>query len=112
MEENAVTADYTYIEDLSSLIENLPDDSIVSRTFHEDDHTKVVLFGFAKGQELSEHTASHPAILYFLEGHCRLTLGEDDQQAQPGTWVHMPAQLPHSVHASTQARMMLILLRD
>lgn len=107
-----MTVNYTYIEDLLSLIEDLPEDSIVSRTFHEDEHMKVVLFGFAQGQELSEHTASHPAILYFLDGNCRLTLGEDDHEAQAGTWVYMPAQLLHSVHATTQARMMLILLRN
>jgi quercetin dioxygenase-like cupin family protein len=110
--ECAVTANYTYIEDLFSLIDDLPEDSIVSRTFHEDDHVKVVLFGFAPGQELSEHTASQPAMLYFLDGNCRLTLGNDDQEAQPGTWVYMPAQLPHSVYATTKTRMMLILLRN
>jgi len=28
----------------------------------------VVVFGFAQGEELSEHTASMPAVLHFLQG--------------------------------------------
>jgi len=31
-------------------------DGILSRTLHNDDAVKVVLFAFSTGQELSEHT--------------------------------------------------------
>jgi quercetin dioxygenase-like cupin family protein len=71
----------------------------------------VVLFGFAQGEELSEHTASMPAILHFLKGEAQLTLGSDQQQATPGTWVHMPAGLRHSIHARTPVVMLLLLLK-
>ena len=37
-------------------------DSIVSRTLWTAERVKAVLFGFAPGQELSEHTASTPAM--------------------------------------------------
>jgi quercetin dioxygenase-like cupin family protein len=33
---------------------------------YNDDRLKAVAFGFAQGEELSEHTASMPAILHFL----------------------------------------------
>ena len=75
-----------------------------------DDQLKGVLFGFAEGQELSEHTAAKPAILHFLSGEAQLTLGEDILEARPGTWVHMPAHLPHSVLAQTPVVMLLLLL--
>ena len=39
-----------------------PQDGILSRTVFQDDKVKVVLFGFAVGQELSEHTAAKPIM--------------------------------------------------
>ena len=106
-----MSADYTHIPDISDLVTDIPDDSIVSRTFYTDDRVKAILFGFAAGQELSEHTASQPAVLHFLQGEADLTLGEDEMQAQAGTWVHMPPNLPHSVEAKTPVVMLLLLMQ-
>ena len=106
-----MTADYTYVPDISDLVTEVPDDSIVSRTFYTDDRVKVILFGFAAGQELSEHTASQPAVLHFLQGEADLTLGDDEMEAQPGTWVHMPPNLAHSVVAKTPVVMLLLLMQ-
>lgn len=101
---------YSYIEDLLQLSADIPADSIISRTFYEDEHSKSILFGFAPGQVLSEHTAAKPAILHFLKGQARLTLGSDEKSAGPGTWVHMKPHLPHSVVAETEVLMLLVLL--
>jgi quercetin dioxygenase-like cupin family protein len=106
-----MTADYTYVPDISDLVTEVPDDSIVSRTFYTDDRVKAILFGFAAGQELSEHTASQPAVLHFLQGEADLTLGDDEMEAQPGTWVHMPPNLAHSVVAKTPVVMLLLLMQ-
>ena len=98
-----------------NLIEKLPEipaESIVSRTIYGDEQVKAVLFGFAPGQELSEHTAASPAILHFLRGEAELALGgQPPQAAGAGTWVHLPAQLPHSVVARTEVVMLLLLLK-
>ena len=107
-----MTANYTHIPDISDLVTEVPDDSIVSRTFYTDDRVKAILFGFAAGQELSEHTASQPAVLHFLQGEADLTLGDDEMEAQPGTWVHMPPNLPHSVLAKTPVVMLLLLMQS
>lgn len=90
--------------------DDIPADSIVSRTMFADGQLKAILFGFAAGQELSEHTAARPAVLHFLQGQARLTLGTESHAAVPGTWVHMPAHLPHSVYAETTVVMALYLL--
>lgn len=105
-----MTMQYSYHNNMIDLLPEIPADSIVSRTFYEDDQLKGILFGFAPGQELSEHTAAKPAILHFLEGEARLTLGEDEKTAVPGTWVHMTPHLPHSVVAESRLVMLLILL--
>lgn len=101
---------YHYIEDLSQLTTELPEESILSRNVYGDDNVKVTMFGFAPGQELSEHTAARPAILHFLEGEAELVLGEETMLARPGTWVHMEAHLPHSIRAQTPVLMLLIML--
>lgn len=109
-EEQSLEQAYNLLPNLDQLLIDIPKDTIVSRTFHSDDHLKAILFGFAPGQELSEHTAARPAILHFLSGEARLTLGEDVSTAQAGTWVHMPAHLPHSVEAETAVLLLLLLL--
>lgn len=88
-----------------------PVDGTLSRTLHADERVKVVLFAFSQGQELSEHTASVPAQLHFLRGEITLTLGQDTLEAGPGAWVHMPAHLPHSLVARTEAVVLLTLLK-
>ena len=70
-----------------------------------------MVFGFAQGEELSEHTASKPAVLYFVKGEATVDLGDDVQEAQAGTWVHMPASLKHSIKAKTPVVMLLVLLK-
>ena len=55
---------YFAVENLLAQLSEIAPDSIISRTFYADEHVKVILFGFAAGQELSEHTASKPAMLH------------------------------------------------
>ncbi|HLE16049.1 MAG TPA: cupin domain-containing protein [Anaerolineales bacterium] len=103
---------YTYFTNLSAELPEIPPDSIISRTIYSDEQVKAVLFGFAQGQELSEHTASQAALLYFVQGEAQLSLGREQQEARPGTWVRMAPGLTHSVQARTPLVMLLLLLRS
>ena len=107
-----MNSSYAFIADLSQQIPEIPADSIVSRTLHSDDDVKVVLFGFAPGQELSEHTAAVPALLCFVQGEANLTLGEDTLVAKAGAWAHMPPHLPHSIVAKTPVVMLLLMFKS
>lgn len=102
---------FTYIKDLEGLIDSFPPDSILSRKIYQDESLKTILFGFQPGQELSEHTAAVPAILHFLRGEATLILGEETRSAHRGTWIHLPARLPHSIQAKTETLMLLTLLK-
>jgi len=101
---------FTHILDLATEA-TAPSDGIVSRTIHQDDKIKAVLFGFAKGQELSEHTAAKPAMLFFVTGEATVGLADDFRPAQSGTWIHMPAGLKHSIHAKSPVVMLLVLIK-
>jgi quercetin dioxygenase-like cupin family protein len=101
---------YTCFNDLAHEVQP-PDKGILSRTLFSDEQLKVVLFGFAQAEELSEHTASMPAVLHFLRGEATVTLGGATVQATAGTWVHMPKGLRHSIQARTALVMLLLLLK-
>ena len=101
---------YFFTENINSLLADIPDDSIISRTFYENDQLKAILFGFAPGQELSEHTASKPAILHFLSGKANVTLGAEKMTLESGAWMYMEPNLPHSVLAKEKVVMLLLLL--
>jgi quercetin dioxygenase-like cupin family protein len=90
----------------------VPDDGILSRPLHNDEQVRVVLFGFSQGQELSEHTASMPAILHVLQGEARIGLGGDTYDATAGSWAYMPPNLPHSVVAKTPLILLLTLIKN
>lgn len=87
-----------------------PEDGTLSLTLQQSDSVKVVLFAFAAGQELSEHTASMPAIMQQLSGQARWRVGPEETDAEPGSWVFMPAHLPHTVTAKTSCVMLLTLI--
>ena len=101
---------YTHILDLVKEAAP-PADGILSRTVFQDDNIKAVVFGFAQGQELSEHTAAKPAMLYFVSGEGTVGLGDDLLEARAGTWVHMSPGLKHSIKAKTAVVMLLVLLK-
>ena len=75
---------YTQIANLAAQAEP-PAEGILSRTIYNDEQLKAVVFGFDQHQELTEHTASNPAILQIIRGEATLTLGDDTVEAQAGT---------------------------
>lgn len=88
----------------------VPARGILSQTLSDEDGIELVLFAFAPGEQLSEHTSARPAIMHVLSGEADLTVGADTHDAVPGTWVRMPADTKHSVLARTALVMALYLL--
>lgn len=84
---------------------------IVSRTLLKAPNARVVLFGFAQGQELTEHTSPHRALVHILSGECEFALGGAWHQLKAGDWLHMPPNLPHAVRATQAFSMLLTLIQ-
>jgi quercetin dioxygenase-like cupin family protein len=87
----------------------IPEKGILSHTLHNDDATKIILFGFAPGQELTAHTAPMPATIQFLEGEADLSLGADKHAVRAGALIHMQPNLTHGIVAQTPVLMLLYL---
>jgi len=88
----------------------VPIRGIHSQTLSEEDGVELVVFAFATGERLSEHTSARPAIIHVLSGEGDLTAGDDAWAAAPGAWLRMPANTRHSVVARTPMVMALYLL--
>ena len=85
---------------------------IVSRTVLRTPATRVVLFGFAEGQELSEHTSTQHALIEILSGECEFSLAGKPHALKAGDLLHMPPDLPHAVTATKQFSMLLTLFKS
>ncbi len=104
--------DYTFFTNLLTEIPEIPQNTIISRTLLKQGGLKTILFAFDTGQELSEHTSSQTAQLYFLKGEATVSLGNDVHQVKAHSWVQMPPHLPHSIVAKTPLIMLLIMQGD
>jgi len=82
---------------------------IVSRTLLRTANSRVVLFGFAEGQELTEHTSTQNAVVQILSGECEFSLGGQAHAVKAGNLIYMPPNLPHGIKATTQFSMLLTL---
>jgi quercetin dioxygenase-like cupin family protein len=103
------------IEESAPKILALPEETkfaangIVSRTLLRTDRSRVVLFGFAEGQELTEHTSTQNAVVQILSGECEFSLAGKSHAVKTGDLIYMPPNLPHALKATTQFSMLLTL---
>ena len=88
----------------------VPARGIHSQTLSNEAGVELVMFAFAEGEQLSEHTSARPAIIHILSGEGDLTAGDDAWAATPGAWLRMAANTKHSVVARTPLVMALYLL--
>ena len=98
------------IADLEALTQ-VADNGIVSKSIVENDHHKIILFTFAPGQELSEHTASVPAAIHVLRGTGTVVLDGVEHEAAAGHLYYMPADLRHAVQATGELVFLLTMFR-
>jgi quercetin dioxygenase-like cupin family protein len=84
---------------------------IVSRTLLRTGNSRAVLFGFAAGQELTEHTSTQHAIIQALSGECEFSLEGKPHHLTAGDLLYMPPNMPHAVKAVTQFSMLLTLVK-
>ncbi len=89
----------------------IPKEGTLSRVLYKDEQVRLVVFAFDAGQELTDHTAAMAAIVELVIGRITLGLGEEQVEMIPGSWVHMPANLSHSVVALEPSVMLLTMLR-
>ena len=106
-----MTAAATFLADLAAEAV-IPARGIHSQTISNADGVELVLFAFAAGERLSEHTSARPAIIHVLAGEADLTVDGETHRAGPGAWLRMTARAPHAIVARTGLVMALYLLPE
>ena len=86
--------------------------SIVSRVLLKNKGGTVTLFAFDEGEGLSEHTAPFDALVVNIEGNATIGIEAESFQIKQGETITLPANRPHSVKATTQFKMVLIMIRE
>jgi quercetin dioxygenase-like cupin family protein len=101
----------TKVENLENLVQ-YQTGSVVSRTLADKKSGTVTLFAFDKDQGLSEHTAPYDALVYVYDGEASITISGENYVLNKGDTIVMPANSPHSLKATTQFKMMLVMIRS
>jgi quercetin dioxygenase-like cupin family protein len=96
---------------LSGLVD-YQDEAIVSRTILKKQTGSVTLFAFDAGQELSEHTVPHDALVQVLDGAAEIMISGSAYAVQAGEAIVMPANEPHAVKAVRRFKMALTMIRS
>lgn len=85
---------------------------IVSRALVTTPGLRVTLFGFAEGQELTEHASTSRAIVQVLSGKSEWTVGGVPMTVAAGEALHMPPGTRHAVRADEAFSMVLTLVKE
>jgi quercetin dioxygenase-like cupin family protein len=109
-EEPLVEADSAKILSLAKETQFAPN-GIVSRTLLNAGGLRTTLFGFAEGQELTEHTSTRHALIQILSGECEFSLAGRPHTLKAGDFLYMPPNLAHAVKATKQFSMLLTLTK-
>ncbi len=68
-------------------------------------------FSFAEGEFLHHHFTPFEALLVVLSGKAEVSVSLDQYVLDAGDFIQLPATVPHSVRASEDMQMLLIMLR-
>ncbi len=85
---------------------------VVSRTLSSKAHVNITLFAFDKDEEISAHTSPGDAMVQVLDGEALININGEKIKATKGQVVVMPANVPHSVTAESQFKMLLVVVKQ
>ncbi len=86
--------------------------AVVSRTLVKGKGGSVSVFAFDGGQELSEHTAPHKALVQLLDGEAEVTIEGRPHRLHKSEMLLLSANRPHSVKATKRFKMVLTMIHS
>ncbi|NNG15375.1 MAG: cupin domain-containing protein [Gemmatimonadales bacterium] len=86
------------------------DGSVVSRLVLKQKSGSVTAFAFDRGEELSEHTVPHDALVHVTDGEAEISVLGAWHRVGSGQMIILPGGEPHAVKATTRFKMILVML--
>ncbi len=87
------------------------DGAIVSRKLASAPGANITAFAFDAGEELSEHTTPHAALLQVLDGEATIRIDAETYTVGAGEAIVLPPGHPHAVKAQVRFKMLLAMLK-
>lgn len=86
-------------------------DKVQFKQIFNNENGGVVLVAFKAGQKLDTHMAPAEVMVNVLEGEIEFTMLDKVNTIRSGEFLLMGADVPHSVLAKTDAKIMLIKIK-
>jgi len=87
------------------------DGQIVSRTLTQLPAVTITLFALHQGEGISTHTTPGDAMVQMLDGEGEITIGDNVHVVKAGETIIMPADIPHSLEAKENFKMLLTVIK-
>lgn len=103
--------DLSKVYEMASLV-GYSEGAVQSRTIVKEEKVNVSVFSFPAGEGLSTHKTNGEALLYVMDGVAGITIGDDEmQKVSSGEMIIMPKDIPHSVEALENFKMLLVIVK-
>ncbi|MDE7396666.1 MAG: cupin domain-containing protein [Muribaculum sp.] len=107
-----ISTDYKFgeVKDLAPQIEG-GNDRVQFRNIFSNDNGGVSLLAFKAGQGLDTHVAAAEVMVTVLEGEIEFTMLDKVNVMRSGQFLLMGRDVPHSVKATVDSKIMLIKIK-
>lgn len=107
-----LNTDYKFgkVHGISDQIEAGSDKVHVKQIFNNE-NGGVVLVAFKAGQKLDTHTAPAELMVNVLEGEIEFTMHDKPHTLKAGEFLLVGAEVPHSVSAKADSKLMLVKVK-
>ena len=96
------------VKNLETMME-FPREGVFSKVLAKGDVSNHTLMCLSKGTDISEHTSSREAAVTVLKGKGTFVLNGKKIKMEPGVFIFMPKNAPHSLSASENLAIILSL---
>ena len=94
--------------DLNDLVQ-FPKAGIFSKVLAKSENYSHTMMCLARGTDIDTHTSTKNGCVYVIKGRGTFTLAGRDIVLQPGVYIYMPANSPHSLQAEDDLAILLCL---
>ncbi len=86
-------------------------DQVVNLTFYGAEKSNLAVLALDKDEKLSTHAASGDALVYVVDGEVEIIIDQEEYILAKGDSIIMPKNIPHSLLAKEEYRMLLVISR-
>ncbi len=85
--------------------------AVVSRVVLKQKTGSITVFAFDRGEELSEHTVPHDALIHVIDGEAEISVAGVPHRVEAGSMIILPGGEAHAVRAATRFKMILVMIK-